>query len=172
MEEKKDYFVIGKVLKPFGISGEVKVLPITDKIERFKSIPFVYIKKYDTYVRVNVNSSRIADRFALLKLSNASNRDNAEKYRGKYLYIDRENAVKIDKNSYYYYDILDCKVVTTDGVELGVIEDIRNAGSCDIYTVRLMGVEDTVMIPAISDVVKKIDIGSKKIEIELIDGII
>lgn len=168
----KDYFIIGKILKPFGVSGEVKVLPITDNVERFKDIPFIYIKKYNTYVKVPVSSSRIADRFALLKLSGALNRDDVDKYRGKYLYIDRENAVNLEKNSYYYYDILECRVVTTEGVELGVVDDIKNAGSCDIYVVKLKDREDVIMIPAISDVVKKIDIRSKKIEIKLLDGLI
>ena len=58
MEEKKDYFIIGKVLKPFGINGEIKVQPITDNIKRFKKIPFVYLRKVDRYIKIPVKSSK------------------------------------------------------------------------------------------------------------------
>jgi len=172
MEDKKDYFIIGKVLKPFGIRGEIKVLPITDSINRFEGIKFVYIKKPEGYIKIPVKSSRITHRFALLKLGETGNRDEAEKYRDEYLYIDRENAAKLPENSYYYYDIWKCQVITTEGEELGVVEDIQNAGSCDVYVVRLKGKDDTLMIPAISDVIKRIDIKLKRIEIELIEGLI
>ena len=172
MEDKKDYFIIGKVLKPFGVRGELKILPITDSVERFKGISFVYLKRDNNYIKVPVESSRIAHRFAILRFVETSNRDEAERYRNEYLYIDRENAVKLPDNSYYYYDIWKCNVVTTEGKELGVVEDIQNAGSCDIYVVKLKDNSNTIMIPAISDVVKKIDIKSKLIEVELIEGLI
>ena len=171
MGDKKDYLIIGKVLKPFGISGKVKVLPITDSIERFKDITFVYLRRCGEYIKVPVRSSRITHRFVLLKLGEVSNKEDAEKYRNKYLYIDRENATKLPENSYYYYDLWKCLVVTTEGKEIGVVEDIQNAGSCDIYVVKVKDREDTVMIPAISDVVKGIDVKSKRIKVKLIEGL-
>jgi len=172
MEGEKDYFIIGKILKPFGVSGEIKVLPITDDVKRFKDLPFAYLKKDGRYIKVLIKNSKIINKYVLLKLDNIESIDEAEKYRNEYLYIDRDNAADLPENSYYYYDIWKCVVVTTDGKEFGVVEDIQNAGSCDIYVVRLKNSEDTVLIPAISDVIKKIDIKSKRIVIELIDGLI
>ncbi len=171
MEDKKDYFIIGKILKPFGISGEIKVLPITDDIKRFKNIGFFYIKRFGRYIKVEVENSRIANRYVLIKLKGVKNRAEVEGLRGYNIFIDRDNAVKLDEGSYYYYDIWKCRVKSTSGEYIGKVVDIHNAGSCDVYSVKLNSTGDIVYIPAISDVVKKIDIDSKEIEIEIIEGL-
>jgi len=171
MEGEKEYLIIGKVLKPFGREGEIKILPITDDINRFKDIKYIYISKYGHYIKLDVEKVRIANKHVLLRVKGYLTIDDAEKLRGKYLYIDRENAVSLKKGSYYYYDLWKCKVVTDSGDEIGIVEDIQNAGSCDVYVVRSFSNDETIYIPAISDVVKKIDIKSKKIEIKVIDGL-
>ena len=171
IKEKKDYLIIGKILKPFGIYGEIKVLPITDDIRRFENLPFLFIKRYGKFVKLEIEKSRIADRNVLIKLKGKKDRNSVENLRGLCIYIDRDNAIKIDGDSYYYYDIWKCRVKTSQGEEIGVVEDIHNTGSCDVYSVRLKDTGKQVYIPAISDVVKKIDIKSKEIEIEIIEGL-
>lgn len=172
MNKKIDYLVIGKIVKPFGIKGEVKVLPITDNAERYEDLEFVFFKNEDSFDKVEIESLRYLNKYVLLKLKNLDTRNNVEKLHGKYLYIDRENAVKLDDSSYYYYDLIGCSVRTLRGDVLGTVFDIKNTGSCDIYFVRSQdGGKKELLVPAISQVVKKINIETKEIIIEVIDGL-
>ena len=173
MSTKTEYLVIGKIVKPFGIKGEVKVFPITDSALRFKDLRYVFLQNGSCFNRFDVNSARLANEFVLLKINGFDSRDTAEKLRGKYLYVDRKNAVELEESSYYYYDLLDCKVKTIEGIMLGSVYDIQNAGSCDVYFVRAQNKDEKeVLIPAISQVVKNIDVINKEITVDLIDGLL
>ena len=173
MSIKSEYLVIGKIVKPFGIKGEVKVFPITDSALRFKDLRYVFLQSGSRFNRFDVNSVRLANEFVLLKFTGLETRDTVENFRGEYLYIDRKNAVELEESSYYYYDLLGCKVKTIEGIMLGSVYDIQNAGSCDVYFVRAQNKDEKeVLIPAISQVVKNIDVINKEITVDLIDGLL
>ena len=173
MRKKIDYLIIGKIAKPSGNRGELKVFPITDNIERFNNLAFVFLKEDQLFTKYKLESVRHSHKSVFLKFKDHDSRNDVEKLRGKNLYINRKNAIKIDESSYYYYDITGCTVKTTSGNILGEVYDIQNAGSCDIYVVES---EDNkgkfVFIPAIKEVVKKIDINRKEIIIEVIEGLL
>ena len=172
MRVDSDYLVIGKVIKPFGLRGEMKVFPITDNIERFNTLPFIFFNNGHSFNKVDVESVRYSKKFVLLKLNLYNTRSDIEGFCGQYIYIDRKNAVKLDETGNYYYDLTGCEVKTGDGNIIGTIYDIQNTGSCDIYIVRRRnGKQDDLLIPAIKQVVKKIDIDRKEIIIEIIDGL-
>ncbi len=170
---KIDYLIIGKVLRPFGIHGEIKVLPITDRLDRFKDLEFIFLKRDRSFIKIDIEDVRLMRGYAQLKLRGYDERNDADKLRGELLYIDRENAARIEKDSYYYYDILGCSVITQEGEPLGMVFDIQNAGSSDVYFVRPRNSESReFLIPAISDVVKEIDVAKKEIVIQLVDGLV
>ena len=173
MNQKTDFLIIGRIVCPFGIKGEVKLIPITDDIKRFLGIEAVYVNQTGSYERMGVESVRIAKNAVLLKLVQVTNRDDAERLRDCMVYIDRDNAAPIDSDSYYYYDLLGCTVKTLGGVTIGKVYDIQNAGSCDVYCVRPLDIPDgELLIPAVHDVVKEIDTRKKEIRIEVIDGLL
>ena len=173
MSVKTEYLIIGKIVKPFGLKGEVKVSPITDSALRFKDLRYVFLQSGSGFDRVDVSSTRPANNFVLLKFNGLDSRDAVEKLRGEYLYVDRKNAVELEGSSYYYCDLLDCKVITLEGMLLGIVYDIQNAGSCDVYFVRNQNEDQKeVLIPAISQVVKSIDVDNKEITVDLIDGLL
>ncbi len=171
---RTDYLIIGKVLRPFGVRGEIKVLPITDRPDRFKDLGFVFLKKQDNnFLKIGIEAVRLLRGYAHLKLEGYDERNKADTLRGKYLYIDRENAVRLEKESYYYCDIVGCSVITKEGNLFGTVFDIQNAGSSDVYFVRPRNSKSgELLIPAISDVVKEIDIVNKVIVIEMVDGLV
>ena len=173
MEEAKDFLVIGKVLKPFGIKGEVKVGPITERVERFNGLPFAYVKRGEAFEKVGFERTRISNGYVYAKIAGCVNRNDVEALAGEYLYIDRVNAVPIDPSSHYYIDVVGCRVKTLEGELLGTVINIQNAGSCDVYFVRAEGSETKeFLIPAISDVVRKIDTVRKEILIAVVDGLL
>jgi 16S rRNA processing protein RimM len=171
-EEENDYLIIGKVCKPFGVAGELKVTPQTDERKRFSALSFVYIKRGALYAKVFVENVRYAKDFVILKLEDLDSRDDVSDFTGTQLYIDRENAIRVEESSHYCYDITGCTIVSSKGDSIGTIVDIVNAGSCDVYVVRpINDEEDRVFIPAVKEVVKKIDIDKKEIIIDVIDGL-
>jgi 16S rRNA processing protein RimM len=172
MKVTDDYLIVGQFLKPVGIKGEMKVLAITDRSERFYELPFIFLKQADSFTKIGLENVRLVKNNVILKLKNLNDRKVVEPLSGQYLYIDRKHAASIGKSSYYYYDLLGCAVKTVRGERIGTLFDIQNNGSCDIYFVRPdKGDREEYLIPAIKDVVKKINIKSKEIVIDIIEGL-
>jgi len=173
MSEKADYLIIGKIVKPFGIKGELKIIPITDRLDRFKKLNVIFLKDQCSFKKKEVEGTKVCKDYVLLKLKNIDSIDDAESLRNEILYVDRNNAAEIDEGSYYYYDLVGCKVVTTDQELIGELVDIQNTGSSDIYLIRsAKDKKREYLIPAVSDVIKKIDLNEKRIIIEVLDGLL
>jgi 16S rRNA processing protein RimM len=172
---KKDYLIVGRVVKPFGVRGEVNVKPITDRVERFNDLPYVYIKKGEDFEKIDIERARPHGEHVCLKPAEFTTRDEAAGLTGEMLYVDREHAAPIDAGSHYHYDLVGCAVRTSDGRNLGTLREILNAGSCDVYVVvsdEHQGKGKETLIPAISEVVKKIDVTAKEIVIEPLEGLL
>ena len=172
MQKKDDYLIIGRITKPSGLKGEVRVLPITDDTERFSRLSSVYIQSGGKYKELLVEKAGIGPKRVVLKFGGIESVEDAETLRDELIYVPRRDAVKLPDGSYYHYDIVGCTVTTLEGETVGEVYDILNAGSCDVYCVRSPKEGGTeFFVPAISDVVKKIDVGEKKITIEAIEGL-
>jgi 16S rRNA processing protein RimM len=172
MRSKFDYLIIGKVRGPFGRIGELKVIPMTDDMRRFSDLLFVFYKDGSTYKKISVERVRYLNTSVILKLENYDSIEEIAGLVGHYLYIDRENAVKIGESCNYCSDLTECRVITTNGDEVGTVYDILNAGTCDVYVVRSdKGGIDDRLIPAVKEVVKKINVDRKEIIIEVIEGL-
>jgi 16S rRNA processing protein RimM len=172
---KTDYLIVGRVLKPFGLRGEVKVEPITDRAERFHDLSFVFIRKGEVFEKIDIERARVHGEHVCLKPTALNSRDEAANLAGETLYIDREHAAPLEQGSHYSFDLVGCSVRTTGGMLLGVLRDVLNAGSCDVYVVTpdgKKGERGEILIPAISDVVQKIDVAAKEIVIEPIEGLL
>ena len=107
----------------------------------------------------------------LLKLKGIDDINIAEKYRNCYLKISRENAVKLPEDTYFIVDLLDIKVYTDEDIYLGNIIDVYPTGSNDIYVVKNEEGKQ-VLLPAIGEVIKNVDIQNKKMVVHLLDGLI
>jgi 16S rRNA processing protein RimM len=149
--------VIGEVLKPQGIRGEIKIKTFTDFPEDVKEFGVVYIdgKEY------KILTFRVApDGFAYLGLRGVPDRNAAELLRGKIIEGDRSDAPELEEGQYYIVDVLGCACETEDGVFLGTVKDIANLSS-EIYTLEKDG--KNILFPAIKGVVLKVDIENKKV---------
>ena len=109
--------VIGEVIKPQGILGEIKVKPYTDDVSRFQSLKEVYVCG-ETY---RVLNARIAQDAVYLSLSGVPDRNAAERLRGKFLEVKRENAAPLAEGRYYIVDVLGSSLLTETGEKLGVV---------------------------------------------------
>ena len=107
----------------------------------------------------------------ILKLEGIDNIDEAEKYRNFYIKINRKDAIELPDDSYFIVDILQCEVFTDANEHLGKVVDVFSTGSNDVYTVKTEEGKE-ILLPAIEDVIKEVDIANKKIVVHLLDGLI
>ena len=130
------YFEVGQIVNTFGIKGFLKVKPFTDEASRFEELKKVYIVKKNEMQEVEIEEVSYQKHMVLLKLKGIDNLTEAEKYKGLFLKIDRKNAKKLDKDTYFIADLLGLEVYTEEGELLGKVDDIFNAGANDVYVVK------------------------------------
>ena len=155
-----DRLIIGEVLKPQGIRGELKVKTFTDFPEDVKAFGQVYIdgKQY------KILSFRVGnDGAAYIGLRGITDRNAAELYRGKKLEGAREDGPALEEGQYYIVDIIGLSCETEEGEILGKVTHISNLSS-DIYTLEKNG--KNILFPAVKGVVKKVDIENGKLIVD------
>lgn len=157
------YLKLGKMLKPQGIKGEIKLSPYTDNLERFLDLPHIFFQVRGEYQKYNVQHARLYKTFAYLKLEGIDTIEQAEPFRGHFLYIDRENAAKLPQGAHYICDLIGLAVEDSEGVLLGQVKDVMNTGAADIYVVRG---ERNMMFPAAPGVIQKVDVAGGKILVD------
>ena len=165
------YLEIGQIVNTFGIKGFVKVKPFTDDIEQFERLEKIYVKNKNSQKEYKIQEVKYHKNMVLLKFEGIDNIDDAEKLRNCYLLRNREDDIPLEDDTYYIVDLLGLEVYDDNGILLGTVEDIFNTGSNDIYVVK-NELGKQILLPSISDVIKKIDIENKKIIVHLIKGLI
>jgi len=107
----------------------------------------------------------------LLKLEGIDTIEQAEKYRNYYIKINRKDAEDLPEDTYYIVDLIDCEVYTDEKSFLGKVVDVIQTGSNDVYVVKQENGKE-ILLPAIADVVKDVDVTNKKIIVHLLKGLI
>ena len=143
--------IVGTILKPQGIRGELKVKPFTDTAEVFSGFDRVFLDG----VPYKILSVRTGDGFVYLGLRGVPDRNAAELLRGKSLTLPREEAPEPAEGSYYIADLIGCAIVTEEGEKLGVLADVTPAAT-DVYTLKRATGEE-IIFPAAKGVVLSVD---------------
>lgn len=151
-----EYLLIGQVLRPQGIKGQVKVRPDTDDPGRFEELEFVYLKKGDSYEQLPVDEVSVREDGVYLRLNGAQTRDEAEKQRNWMLYVDRAHAVELGENETFICDLIGCKAVDTQGNELGKVTDVLQPGGNDVYVIKTPKGE--MLLPALRHVIPTVNV--------------
>ena len=168
---KQQYFEIGQIVNTFGIKGMVKVNPFTDDISQFEEMETILVDKKGSLLEIQIEEVKYSKNQVLLKLKGIETVEEAEKYRNCYLKLPREKARKLPKNTYFIADLIGLEVYTEEGKLLGKVDDIYNTGASDIYVIKdELGKQ--ILLPAIKDVIKQIDLEQEKIVVHLLDGLV
>ena len=155
-----DRLIIGEVLKPQGIRGELKIKTFTDYPEDVKAFKTVYID--DTPYKIL--SFRVGtDGAAYIGLRGIPDRNAAEFFRGKKLEGERDDAPELEEGQYYIVDIIGLSCETESGETLGTIVDVQNLAS-DVYTIEKAG--KRILFPAVKGVVRQVDLQNKKLIVD------
>lgn len=164
--KETEYITVGEVLGVWGLKGAFRVRPTTDFPERFEPGEVVYISGEPHPIE---NSNWQKD-VVIITLAGVDTPEAAAKLRRKTLDIPASELRELPEGQYYQFDIIGMEVQTVDGSILGKVTDILNCGN-DVYVVKAAGKKE-VLIPATKDVVKSIDLKSKKMVIEPIEGLL
>jgi len=164
-------YVIGKVVGCFGVSGYVKVQPITHSVNRFVHMKNVFIgSSEDQSLLYEIEDMRITDETVFIKFSTVNDRSLAEKCKGKFLFVTEDKVLQPRKGSYFIHDIVDCCVWSNDGNFLGTVIGVIKLSAYDLWEIR-NGQKD-YLIPAVKNFVQKVDVLNKKITIRVLEGMI
>lgn len=160
--------VIGKVVAPHGIRGEVKVIVLTDFPDRFDvGSELRLVPENGESRKLVVEANRQYKGGLVLKLRGVETRDDSEAMHGAEFVIDESDLAQLPTGGFYVFDILGLKVVTDDGRELGEVTEVLQSGANDVYVTST-----GLCIPALKDVIAKIDIDGGVIVVHPVPGLL
>lgn len=166
----EQFLQVGVISSTHGIRGEVKVFPTTDDPMRFKKLKKVLLDTGRERLELEVQSVRFFKQFAIVKFKGIDNINDIERYKGKGLFVPREDAVPLGEDEYYIADLIGMEVFTEDG-HFGVVRDVMETGANEVYIVE-SDEHGEVLIPAIRQCVLDVNVEEKKMKIRLMDGLI
>ncbi|MDD4238663.1 MAG: ribosome maturation factor RimM [Desulfotomaculaceae bacterium] len=161
---------IGKILKSQGHRGAVRVLPLTDFPERFQDMKRVRVKLQDSRVNYTIEEIKPHGKFLSIKFKEIIDMDAADKLKGSYIEVTREELVPLQEGSYYIFDIVGMSVFDHAGTLLGEVTDVIQTGANDVYVLETGG--RPLLIPALKQVVREIDLPGRKMLVELPEGLV
>lgn len=165
------YFEVGQIVNTFGVKGMLKIKPFTDDANRFEELKKVYICKKEKLEEVEIEEVKYHKDMVLLKVKGIEDMNEAEKVKGLYLKIDRKNAKKLPKDTYFIADLLGLEVYSDTGELLGKVDDIFRTGANDVYVVKNENGKQ-LLLPGIPDVIKEIDLEKERIIVHLLKGLV
>ncbi|MBN1642319.1 MAG: 16S rRNA processing protein RimM [Anaerolineae bacterium] len=161
------FLAIGRVLRPHGIHGELRVEIHTDYPERFAVYRRLYLGP--EHAPFHVEGHRFHHNLVLIKLVGVNDRDAADLLRGQWVQIAAADAVPLAEGEVYYHQILAMRVRTDAGEDLGEVTDMIETGANAVYVVS--GLQGEILIPDIPDVVLQIDAAARQMTVRLIEGL-
>lgn len=161
---------IGIIGKAHGVKGEVKLYPTTNELSIILSLNDCFIKNKNnsSYIKYNIKNIKSKNDFFITKFDEINDRNDALSFTGSEVYIDRDEIKELSEDEFFYKDIIGLSVITDTDRLLGKVTSIYETGANDVY--KVTG-EKEILLPAIKDVIKKIDIKNKQIIVHLLDGL-
>ena len=166
-----DTILVGEIVAPFGVRGQVKVRSYTDNVEHLsRRIRTVYLgPQRQKYELASVLEHKPG--LLILSLAGVTTREEAEELRGSEVAILESEAIPLAQDEYFIHQLYGLLVVTESGEEIGRVRDVLSTGASEVLIVPREGRSDA-LIPVIHDVVKNLDIPRGQIVIHPIEGLL
>ena len=163
----KQFLEIGKIVSTRGIKGEVRVQPWSDSPDFLCEFDTLYLDEGKK--SVEIERSFVQKNVVVMKLKGVDTVEKAQDMRNKILFMDR-NDVELQEGSYFVQDLLGLTVIDADkNEEIGSLCDVTETGANDVYHIK--SGEKEYLIPAIPDVIEKIDLDDGKMYIHKMKGL-
>lgn len=155
--------VIGKIVAPHGVRGDIRILPLTERPEQFLKLKQLLLADGR---RLSIKHARFHKRMLLASVAEISSMNEAELLRGQEVLIDAAELPALEEGRYYVADLVGLPVFSTDGVQIGVFKDALDTGSNDVYVIAVPGERD-ILLPALKIYVHEINVPEKRIVVTL-----
>lgn len=161
------YVLVGRIIRAHGVDGTLRVQSYSDNPSRFRPESPVTIAG----IPRTVDSFRtLPDGYALLSLDELDSVAEASKLSGEWLLAPIDTNAELEPDEYYHYQLVGLTVLTDEGENLGILSEVLQTGSNDVYVVRSDN-SDEILLPAISQVVKEVDLAAGTMLVHLLDGL-
>jgi 16S rRNA processing protein RimM len=167
--DRPEYVSVGYIRRAHGIGGCVHVESLTDNPTRFEALSEVIVEIGGKRTLYHVERCSAASKGLLVKFKGVDDRTEAEKLKSGYLLVEAAKLPELEEGSYYLFDLIGMNVYTTEGELIGEITDVQQYPANDVYIIE--GENGKLLLPAIRDVVKNIDVQNKRMEVELLSGL-
>jgi 16S rRNA processing protein RimM len=165
-----EFIEIGQILKCQGLRGQLKLKSYLESDDILQNIDKLFLKRGGCGIfSSKLESVHITHKGILVKLEGINDIESAEKWIGCQVLIQTAALERLPKNECYWWEIIGLEVITEDGVTLGIIDSVFPTGSNDVYVCR--GKEREILLPAIADVIKKIDKDKGIMIVRLLEGL-
>jgi len=157
MTYEKDLLPIGRVVKPHGVKGKVKVEYFGEDLHRFSFYHQIFIEDEEGRFKLYEILEAIPQPPGLiLRLKGIEKIEKAESLIGKEILIEKKTLPELEEGEYYWVDILGMKVETQEGKKIGKVKGIISTGAHDVYVVE--GKRGEIFLPATAEVILMIDV--------------
>ena len=165
------FFALGRIVKTHGIRGEVQVYSYSD-VEYFLDYKDLFVHdKYGDKVPQRVIKARVKKgQSVILALEGVVDITQAGSFVGKEIFLDRAKLPPLAEGEYYRHEIEGLSVVSAEGEKLGILSDVLATGAHDVYVVK--GDKGEILVPAVEQMVKKIDLEKGVIVVDLPPGLV
>ena len=162
---------VGVISSTHGVRGEVKVFPTTDDPKRFKKLKTVMLDTGREKLTLNIEQVKFFKNMVILKFKEFNDINEIEKYKGKDLLINRDQAVKLAPNENFIVDLIGLKVVTDEGEDFGVLTDVIQTGANDVYAVKCPNGKE-VLLPVIDECILDVDLERQQVTAHIMPGLV
>ena len=167
----EDMLRVRVISSTHGVRGEVKVFPTTDDPARFEDLETVFLDTGREKLKLEISGVKFFKNMVILKFKGYDNINDIEKYRGKDLWITRDQAVPLGEDENFVADLIGLSVVTDQGETLGVMKDVMFTGANDVYVVERENGKE-LLLPAIKDCILDVDLEEGVMTVHVLDGLL
>lgn len=167
------FLVIGRMLKPHGVRGEMRTTIHTQLPERFNWLEEVYVGRDpedESPEPFPVESVRFHKGNALVKLSSFDSREDVEQLRGRWLLVPLAEAIPLEEDEIYFYQLEGLAVYTDQEEYLGRLTEVIETGANEVFVVD--GPRGQILLPNIEEVVQQVDLEAGKMIITPLSGLL
>ena len=161
---------IGRIIRSHGLTGRIKVLSYLESQDVLDDLTEISVgRDVQEAVTFPLDSVQTGKECFILKLGGVEDKDAASRLVGSSLWMPLQKMKTLPPGEYYWHEIIGLQVVTEEGRILGRIESVFPTGGNDVYVCR--GNEKEILLPAIDDVIRKIDMDQRMVVVRLLKGL-
>jgi 16S rRNA processing protein RimM len=168
---KPRWVPLGKIGRPHGIHGAVKLLPYGETLASLKAGGKLTLHPHGRDpVELTLRSLRWQGSHGLAEFTEVATRDAARRLTGEELFVTEDVLPPTEEGEYYHFQLLGLTVENASGQALGTLSEILTTPANDVYVVRSDRRE--ILIPAIADVIVAVDLAAGRMRVELPQGLV